>query len=135
MKIFDTKAASIIDECSSKAQEGTIDFGTVVKNLIAAGIESYFVDYRKAQSTYYLASGDSYTKEFMDFPDTEISSIFDDAAVREAIRGAQSGTVKYPEFLEKTLNAGCVGYFVWIEGRNVQYYGRKGERHTENFPA
>jgi hypothetical protein len=31
--------------------------------------------------------------------------------------------------------AGCVGYFVQITGQCVQYFGRKGEVHTEWFPG
>ena len=51
------------------------------------------------------------------------------------VRGARSGVAKYPEFPQRTLAAGCVGYIVWIAGRHVQYFGRRGEVHVEHFPA
>ena len=40
----------------------------------------------------------------------------------------------YPEFKRLSMQAGCIGYWVWIAGRHVTYYGRKGETHVEHFP-
>jgi len=34
-----------------------------------------------------------------------------------------------PKFKRLTGKAGCEGYAVWIAGRLVTYYGRKGEVH------
>jgi uncharacterized protein YbcV (DUF1398 family) len=34
----------------------------------------------------------------------------------------------------QTMDAGCVGYTVWIAGRHVAYVGRRGEVHVERFP-
>ena len=63
-----------------------------------------------------------------------IADTFDAEAVRAAIRGAQQGVVMYPEFKHLTCLAGCAGYTVWITGRHVSYFGRKGEMHVERFP-
>ena len=41
----------------------------------------------------------------------------------------------YPQFTRQALDAGCVGYFVQITGKCVQYFGRNGEIHTEWFPG
>ena len=68
-------------------------------------------------------------------PAVAIPEAFDAEAVRGAIRGAQQGTVKYPEFVHRTMASGCVGYFVWIAGRHVRYLGRRGECHVEPFPG
>ncbi len=57
------------------------------------------------------------------------------AALGAAIRGSQSGQVKYPEFLARSRRAGCVGYVVWLAGRHVTYFGRRGEQHVERFPS
>ena len=54
---------------------------------------------------------------------------------RAAILGAQQGKVMYPEFKQLSQQAGCIGYTVWITGRHVTYYGRKGETHVERFPS
>jgi len=55
-----------------------------------------------------------------------LADAFDGAAVRAAILGAQQGRVMYPEFKLLSQQAGCTGYTVWIAGRHVTYFGRRG---------
>jgi len=51
-----------------------------------------------------------------------------------AIRGAQADTVRYPEFVRLSTAAGTVGYWAFLTGKRVIYFGRKGEQHIEEFP-
>lgn len=124
---------SVIEECARRSHEGTIDFGTVVATLAAAGVESYHANYRRGETTYYLSSGETHAVSLA-APRIPIAAAFDTEGVQAAVRGAQSGQVKYPEFVRRTMTAGCVGYLVWIAGRHVQYLGRRGELHVEHFP-
>lgn len=64
----------------------------------------------------------------------EILRAFNVEGVISAIRGAQNDKVIYPEFLRLTIYAGCIGYIVWITGKQVSYFGRQGELHIEHFP-
>jgi len=121
------------ENCAHQSHNGTIDFGSVVRALGEAGIESYFTDYRRGEHTYYAPGGETHVIA-LPLPDVAIANAFDADAVIQAVRGAQSGAVKYAEFVSRTLAAGCVGYFVWITGRQVQYFGRRGEVHVERFP-
>jgi uncharacterized protein YbcV (DUF1398 family) len=66
--------------------------------------------------------------------DVAIGQAFYADAVRAAIRGAQQGRVMYPEFKRLSMQAGCIGYIVWLAGRHVSYLGRRGEVHIERFP-
>jgi uncharacterized protein YbcV (DUF1398 family) len=102
--------------------------------LDAAGVESYHADYRRRSTTYYLPSGASYSVA-LHTPSSPVTDVFDAEAVRASIRGAQRGEVRYPEFVQRTVAAGCVGYIVWITGRHVRYFGRRGEDHVEPFPS
>ena len=102
--------------------------------MIAAGIESYHADYRHGDTTYYLPSGATHAVKLA-VPGLPVAEAFDARAVEAAVRGAQRGDVKYQEFMRLTMNAGCVGYIVWIAGRHVQYLGRRGETHVEHFPG
>lgn len=111
---------------------GSIHFGQVIGALSSAGVESYHVDYRAGRSTYYLPDGE--TMELAFEAAASVMAAFHAEAIRAAIRGAQQGKVMYPEFKRLSEQAGCIGYIVWIAGRHVVYFGRKGETHVERFP-
>lgn len=122
-----------IEEWAEKSHAGSVSFGEVVGGLIQAGVESYYADYRRAATTYYLPDGSNHTIP-LNIPPRAIPWDFDQPALLDAIRGAQRGAVKYPEFLDLSIGAGCVGYIVWIAGKHVSYFGRRGEVHLERFP-
>ena len=123
----------IIDECVKESHKGTISFGAVVERLMAIDVESYHADYRRCETTYYLASGETYITELTPL-EVAIADSFDVQKIQQAVRSAQQGEIRYPEFMRQTMIGGCVGYFVWISGRHVQYLGRYGETHIEHFP-
>ncbi|CDW94827.1 MULTISPECIES: DUF1398 domain-containing protein [unclassified Thiomonas] len=116
------------------SNQGTIHFGQVISQLVEAGVESYYVDYRSGRTTYYLPDGSTADFSF-ERPQHRIADAFDGDAVRAAILGAQQGKVMYPEFKTLSQRAGCVAYTVWIAGRHVVYLGRRGETHIERFPG
>lgn len=123
----------VIRETLDASNEGRIHFGQVVGNLVGAGVESYAVDYRTGRATYYMPCGETLTLE-LEPPISEIATEFSGSAIKEAILGAQRGEIMYPQFKKLSQAAGCVGYTVWLSGRHVTYYGRKGETHVEHFP-
>ena len=130
---MNTQRPSAIENTFAASAAGELHFGEVIARLVAAGVESYAVDYRAGRSTCYLPDGQTLS---LPMPATEhaIPEHFDAAAVRAAIRGAQRGEVMYPQFKQLTQAAGCVGYIVWISGRHVVYFGRNGDSHIERFP-
>lgn len=131
---MDHAVESGIRETLNASNEGRIHFGQVVGNLVSAGVESYAVDYRTGRATYYMPCGETLTLE-LEAPKREIATEFSGSAIKEAILGAQRGEVMYPQFKQLSQAAGCVGYTVWLAGRHVAYYGRKGETHVEHFPS
>jgi len=112
---------------------GSIHFKQVIAQLMGVRVESYHVDYRCGRTTYFLSSGETLDLSF-EKPLHGIGDAFDGDAVRAAILGAQQGRVMYPEFKQLSQQAGCAAYTVWIAGRHVTYFGRKGETHVEHFP-
>ena len=48
-----------------------------------------------------------------------VAAIVTGYVVADAILGAQRGEVKYPEFVDRTMRAGCIGYVTWIAGCQV----------------
>jgi uncharacterized protein YbcV (DUF1398 family) len=131
---MDSATQSLIREAFTGSSEGRLHFGQVLGLLAQAGVESYAVDYRTHLTTYFLPDGQTLGIE-TEMPEGRIGDAFDAEALQSAIRGSQKGEVKYPEFKRLSSQAGCVGYTVWLAGRHVAYYGRKGESHVERFPS
>jgi uncharacterized protein YbcV (DUF1398 family) len=122
-----------IAESVAASYAGTRDFPTHVMAVAHHGVESYRVDFRQHASTYFTPDGESHT---VDMPSHQaaIADSFDEAGIVASIRAIQHGQIPYPEFVDRVMRAGCVGYTVWIAGRHVAYVGRRGETHIERFP-
>lgn len=129
-----TAVSAAMEECVRRAHDGTITFAAVVAKLRDAGVESCHTDLRRLETTYYMPSGESYVVK-MSPADAAIAGGFDADRVAAAVQAVRRGELVYPAFLRRVMGAGCVGYMVWIAGRQVQYFGRHGEHHIEHFPA
>src|SRR5580692_12154988 len=123
----------VIHEIAMATQLGKLTFPQVVKGLLEVGVESYFVDFATKQKTHYLSDGTTHTVPMILEPGP-IAAEFDSAALVTAIRGAQADTVRYPEFVKRSTAAGVIGYWAFLTGKRVIYFGRKGEQHVEEFP-
>lgn len=113
---------------------GEITFPEVVGRLQEIGVERYHADYSRQEKTFYWKDGESLvvTVPYAQFP---TGSAFSVTKVQEAVRQSQRNEHTYLDFVEKTMAAGCVGYFVQITGRRAIYFGRNGESHVELFPS
>lgn len=130
---MDPWTTEAIEELARKSYAGEMHFGALIGKLHELGIESYFADYRAERITYYAIGGATFTIALHSGSEA-MPMQFDAPAVQDAIRKSQRGEIIYPEFLTLSRQAGTVGYFVWIAGRHVAYYGRCGEVHIERFP-
>lgn len=132
---MDAERTSIAQTALHAAHGGSLSFPEIVGKLIAAGFESYAVDYRRNTQTYYLPDGDSV---MLDMPPScgSVASEFDAAEVERLVRWAQANPsdYNYVAFCEKVKAAGCAGYLVSFLGRRVIYIGRTAETHVEHFP-
>jgi uncharacterized protein YbcV (DUF1398 family) len=120
-------------DVSIATQRGEMTFPEVVARLFEAGVESYLVDFAGWRKTYYLADGGTHTEPMILEP-CVVAADFSAAGLVAAIRGAQADTVRYPEFVRRSTAAGTLGYWAFLTGRKVIYFGRKGEQHIEEFP-
>lgn len=75
-------------------------------------------DYRLASPNYYLPDGSTQQVPIRS-PNVPIAETFDAASGQQAICDAQRDRVMYLIFMWLTRAAGCVGYFMWINGRHV----------------
>lgn len=124
----------VIEECVRTSHTGELTFPEIVSRLNEIGVERYHADYSRREKTFYLASGDSIAVP-VPCDEQPVGHPFVAQDVESAVRQSQRGEHTYPEFIRKTMSAGCVGYFVQITGRRAIYFGRNGESHTEHFPT
>ncbi len=123
----------VMHEVLAESQAGKVTFGEVVRRLLEVGVESYFVDLAKGEETFYMPDGETHVEKIT-LPASTIASDFSSSGIVSAIRAAQADTIRYPEFVKRAAAAGVIGYWVFLTGRNVTYFGRKGELHVERFP-
>jgi uncharacterized protein YbcV (DUF1398 family) len=123
----------VIQECAHEALAGKLTFPETVGQLAQIGIERYHADYSRQEITYYFPDGDSVVIA-TPHSSHETAAQFSASAVADAVRQSQRNEHTYLDFIQKTMSAGCVGYFVQITGRRVIYFGRTGESHVEYFP-
>lgn len=128
------EAIATMHECARLSDQGKISFPEVVRKLIRVGVERYHTDLCIQEHVFYMPSGETHV-ETMDLPGWPIGTEFHEQWMQLAIHAIQNGEILYLEFLRRIMLAGCVGYFVLLTGHKVQYFGRKGEIHTEPLPA
>ncbi|MGB8543541.1 MAG: DUF1398 family protein [Candidatus Acidiferrales bacterium] len=125
--------AEVIRGVMAETQAGKLIFPEVVRRLLDAGVESYFCDLAVRQETFYMSDGKTHSEK-MTLPPAQIALEFSPSEVVAAIRGAQADTIRYPEFVKRSVAAGVIAYWAFLTGRRVIYFGRKGEFHIEEFP-
>ena len=123
----------VIQQCAYGSLAGKLTFPEIVGQLAQIGIERYHADYTRQEITYYFADGESAVIA-TPHPSHETAAQFSTSDVAHAVRQSQRNEHTYLDFIQKTMSAGCVGYFVQITGRRVIYFGRSGESHVEYFP-
>ena len=125
----------IITETARKTLEGTLSFPEVVSQLVAAGVEYYHVDYVAMRKTFYGAEGDAVVTPINYEGLPPVAAGFDAAAVRADILDSQRNGQRYRDFTRRAMEAGVQGYFAFLRGKRVTYFGRQGDEHTEWFPG
>lgn len=114
---------------------GTLPFPEIVRHLIAERIEYYHVDYARLQFTFYGIEGAVIVVPLAIENLPVIADRFDTAALRAAILDSQQNGQKFTRFCARAMEAGVQGYYVFLTGKRVSYFGRNGDQHIEWFPG
>jgi uncharacterized protein YbcV (DUF1398 family) len=115
--------------------DGTMSFPEVVGQLLAAGVEYYHVDYVAMRKTFYGADDSVVVTPIPYEGLPPVAADFDVAALRTDILDSQRNGQKYRDFTRRAMAAGTQGYFAFLRGKRVTYFGRQGDEHTEWFPG
>lgn len=124
---------NVIHEVLAESQAGNLIFPEVVRRLMEVNVESYFCDLAAGKETFYFSGGKTHVEQ-MTLPVLPVAEDFSSSGIVAAIRAAQADTIRYPEFLKRSAEAGVIGYWAFLAGKKVIYFGRKGEFHMEEFP-
>jgi uncharacterized protein YbcV (DUF1398 family) len=126
-------STKVIHEILAESQAGELIFPEVVRRLLEVGVESYFCDLANGAETFYMIDGATHAEKMV-LPLMPVAKEFWSPDLIAAIRGAQTDTIRYPEFMKRSYAAGVIAYWAFLTGRKVVYFGRKGEMHIEEFP-
>lgn len=127
--------AEIVTQTVRATLAGTISFPEVVGKLLATGVEYYQVDYVGMRKTFYSADGDMVTTPINYEGLPPVAPEFDTAALRANILDSQQNGQKYRDFTRRAMEGGVQGYFAFLRGKRVTYFGRNGDQHIEWFPG
>ena len=127
--------SEVVAEAARATLDGSIPFPEVVRRLIETGVEYYHVDYVALQITYYSASGEVIKTPINYECLPAVAADFDLAALKAAILDSQQNGQHYKDFSKRAMSAGVQGYFAFLRGKRVTYWGRGGDIHTEWFPG
>ncbi len=133
MRKCDQELAERIGQFTAGSMNGTMSFPEVVGSLLEANVAMYQVDLVRSVQICYLRSDESVVVD-LDLAAIEIGQEFDAAEVRAAVLSSQTEGQAFVDFVRRVKQAGCIGYFAYLDGRKVVYYGRLGDTHTEHFP-
>ncbi len=126
--------AKIITEAARKTLDGTMSFPEVVGQLLTAGVEYYHVDYVGMKKTFYSAEGDVVVTAISYEGLPPVAPEFSVETLRADILDSQRNGQQYRDFTRRAMAAGVQGYFAFLRGKRVTYFGRQGDEHTEWFP-
>ncbi|TXH67243.1 MAG: DUF1398 domain-containing protein [Thiothrix sp.] len=127
--------ATHIQQMAAATISGDLPFPQIVGNLINEGVEYYLVDYVRRQFTFYGLQGGVVVAPLTIDALPIIASELDVSALKAAIIDSQQHEQKFPRFSVRAMEAGVQGYYVFLRGQRVTYFGRKGDQHTEWFPG
>ncbi len=112
-----------------------MSFPEIVGQLINNGVAYYHVDYTQLSITYYGVAGAVVITPIScaDFP--VIPNQFNAEVLKHVIKDSQVNGQHFNDFCRRAMAAGLQGYFAFLQGKRVVYYGAKGDIHTEWFPG
>jgi uncharacterized protein YbcV (DUF1398 family) len=127
--------SNIVIETARKTLGGEMSFPEVVSRLAAAGVDYYHVDYVGKKKVFY-GTDDSMVVTHIDYQGLpRVAADFSVQTIKAVILDSQRNGQAYRDFTRRAMAAGVQGYFAFLRGKRVTYFGRQGDQHTEWFPG
>ena len=126
---------TIVQDIAQKVLAGALSFPEAVRALVAAGVEYYHVDYATLRKSCYGIDGSVVTTDIAYDGLPPIAPDFGATALKADLIDSQRHGQHYRDFSRRAMAAGVQGYFAFLRGKRVTYFGRQGDQHTEWFPG
>lgn len=125
----------LITAAAQATLSGTMPFPQIVRQLMEAGVEFYHVDYLGRRKTFHDGEGATVSLPipWENLPPVAVD--FDIAGLRANILDSQQNHQSWSDFSIRAMKGGVQGYFAFLRGQRVTYFGRQGDQHTEWFPG
>lgn len=125
----------LITAAAQATLSGTMPFPQIVRQLMEAGVEFYHVDYLGRRKTFHDGEGATVSLPipWENLPPVAVD--FDIASLRANILDSQQSHQSWSDFSIRAMKGGVQGYFAFLRGQRVTYFGRQGDQHTEWFPG
>jgi uncharacterized protein YbcV (DUF1398 family) len=127
--------ANHIRKLAQATLSGSMPFPEIIEKLVAEGVEYYHVDYLAHQMVFYGEEGSIAIAPLTLAELLDVAKDFDANALKSAIHDSQRHEQKFRDFSRRAAKAGVAGYFAFLRGRQVTYFGRQGNNHIEWFPG
>ena len=126
---------TIIIEVARKTLAGEIPFPDIVAQLLAADVSIITSITSVGKRPFYGVHGDAVVTPISYEGLPPVASEFSVEELRADIFDSQRNSQPYRDFTSRALAAGTQGYFAFLTGQRVTYFGRQGDQHTEWFPG
>lgn len=127
--------ANMIRRLGEATVASAMPFTEIVGKLISEGVEYYHVDYVLSQFCFYGTAGGVVLVPLLLGAPRPIAPLLDEEALRSAIVDSQQNGQKFKDFSRRAVESGVAGYFAFLSGKRVIYFGRQGDQHVEWFPG
>lgn len=127
--------ATPVHEAAAATLAGTMPFPQIVGKMVEASVEYYHVDYVGRCKRFYDGNGTCVVTPIAWEELPPVAAELDVDALRADIRDSQQNGQHYRAFTVRAMRAGVQGYFAFLRGKRVTYFGRAGDQHTEWFPG
>jgi uncharacterized protein YbcV (DUF1398 family) len=127
--------ANHVRELARATLSGALPFPEIIGKLMAEDVEYYHIDYVTLQMSFYSSVGAVIVAPLIFENIPVVATDFDATALKAAILDSQKSEQKFRGFSRRAAEAGVAGYFAFLRGKRVMYFGRQGNHHVEWFPG
>lgn len=125
---------TVIQSLMPRALSRAVTFPEILRTLSEEGVGSYHVDFLRHEARYY-GEGEDNLVVSVPFSHGPIPGEFSAERLASINARVQAGEAAFADFVREGTAAGCAYYIVYVAGRKVRYFGRRGGEYVQYLPG